>query len=240
MYPFYVPLASVFFAFEEANASGQLIVGILFIGSVFAWSIMITKTRELLRIRRETRRFLSTYREQPNCLSLAIRRKVYGFSPAAAIYEVCCEHIGGLLEPGGGPASEPDPSVTRRLTARELRELRSLAAQATSEHALLLEENMSFLATAVTTAPFLGLLGTVWGVMDAFSGMAVTGSSTLAAVAPGISGALLTTVVALIVAIPSSVGYNLILGLIRRIRVYMESFTQQFLADIERDLVGDV
>jgi biopolymer transport protein TolQ len=93
---------------------------------------------------------------------------------------------------------------------------------------------MGLLATAVSSAPFLGLLGTVWGVMDAFGGMAVKGSATLSAVAPGISAALLTTVVGLLVALPSAIGYNLLTNQIRRLTVQMDNFAQEFDSAVRR------
>ena len=87
---------------------------------------------------------------------------------------------------------------------------------------------------AVTAAPFLGLLGTVWGVMVAFGSILGSGSAMLSEVAPGISGALLTTVIGLLVALPSSVGYNIIAGQIRTLRVRMDNFLQEFMSDMER------
>jgi biopolymer transport protein TolQ len=93
---------------------------------------------------------------------------------------------------------------------------------------------MGLVATAASTAPFLGLLGTVWGVMEAFGGMALGGTAMLSAVAPGISGALLTTVVGLLVALPSVVGYNLLSDSIRRISVEMDNFVDELMADVER------
>ena len=95
---------------------------------------------------------------------------------------------------------------------------------------------MGFLATAVSSAPLLGLLGTVWGVMESFGGMAITGAPTLAAVAPGISGALLTTVVGLLVALPSAIGFNWITNRIRSLCVQMDNFAQEFTADVQRHL----
>ena len=92
---------------------------------------------------------------------------------------------------------------------------------------------MGFLATAVTTAPFLGLLGTVWGVMAAFGGMAAQKSAQLSAVAPGISSALLTTVVGLLVALPSAIGYNLLSNQIRQLCVKTDNFAQELVSDIE-------
>jgi len=86
----------------------------------------------------------------------------------------------------------------------------------------------------VSTGPFLGLLGTVWGVMEAFGAMANSGSALLSAVAPGIAGALLTTVVGLLVALPSSIGYNMLTTRIRRLAVQMDNFSQEFAADVQK------
>jgi len=90
---------------------------------------------------------------------------------------------------------------------------------------------MPIIATVTTAAPFLGLLGTVWGVMDSFGGMAVTGNPTLTAVAPGISAALLTTVFGLFVAIPSLAGYNLLHVMLRKEIVGMDNFVQELVGE---------
>ena len=99
---------------------------------------------------------------------------------------------------------------------------------------------MGLLATAVSAAPFLGLLGTVWGVMDTFSGMSSAGNAALSAVAPGISGALLTTIIGLIVALPSMIGYNLLSSEIRRISVQMDHFAQELVSVIQNNYVSEI
>ena len=96
---------------------------------------------------------------------------------------------------------------------------------------------MGILATAVSASPLLGLLGTVWGVLDAFGAMAVAGAANLSAVAPGISAALLTTVVGLLVAIPSAIGYNVLTSKIRELAVQMDNFAQEFVAELQRRFV---
>jgi len=98
-----------------------------------------------------------------------------------------------------------------------------------------LEQYLSLLGTIATVSPILGLLGTVWGVMDAFSGMADSGSAALSAVAPGISGALLTTIIGLIVALPSMIGYNLLSSKIRNIAVQMDNFGQEFISKVHNN-----
>ena len=117
--------------------------------------------------------------------------------------------------------------------------VRNVAERTVADQALLLESSMGYLATAVSASPFLGLLGTVWGVMDAFGGMAVSGSATLSAVAPGISGALLTTVVGLLVALPSAIGYNYLTNEIRQMCVQMDNFAQDISAAIQRSFASE-
>jgi biopolymer transport protein ExbB/TolQ len=109
--------------------------------------------------------------------------------------------------------------------------------RAVGETALGLESQMILLATAVSGAPFLGLLGTVWGVMDAFTGVAEASSASLAAMAPGVSGALITTVTALCVAIPAMFGYNFLVTSIRAMIVEMDNFAAELASDFEHKLV---
>ena len=139
-------------------------------------------------------------------------------------------------ESGGGSElflGRTAPS-TGALTRLQLEAVQNLTQRNVADQALLLENHMGLLATAVSASPFLGLLGTVWGVMEAFGSMAVKGSATLSAVAPGISAALLTTVVGLLVALPSAVGYNLLTNMIRSLTVQTDNFAQEFESSIRR------
>lgn len=135
-------------------------------------------------------------------------------SPLNTLYEAGCKAIAD----GGN----------QTLTGHQVDSVRAVVDRTMADEALKLENGMGQLATAVSACPFLGLLGTVWGVMDAFSGMAAAGAATLSAMAPGIAGALLTTVIGLLVALPSSVGYNLLTSRIRHLAVQMDNFSQEF------------
>jgi len=238
---FTLPVAGIVYAVQESNLPGKIIVAVLFVGSVFVWSIMITKMRELGAARKASRRFLRSYRDSRTPLSLFLEREEFGASPPFAVYDKTCSELAGLLDEENsgaeGLASEGRHSPSSGIASRSLGVIRSVAERAVADQALLAEESMGLLATATTTAPFLGLLGTVWGVMEAFGGMAVTGSAMLDAVAPGISGALLTTVVGLLVALPSAIGYNTLSDRIRRLTVQTDNFSQELLADIERHYV---
>jgi biopolymer transport protein ExbB/TolQ len=110
--------------------------------------------------------------------------------------------------------------------------------RAVGECALRLESQMILLATAVSGAPFLGLLGTVWGVMDTFSGVALAGAASLQAMAPGVSGALIATVTGLLVAIPAMFGYNFLVTSIRSLIVQNDNFAAELASEFEHKYVN--
>jgi biopolymer transport protein ExbB/TolQ len=197
--------------FNQSALPGKLIVLILFISSVGVWYVMATKMVQLSRARSGSERFLIAFRNKRNPFDQAARIPE---SPLNTLYEAGCKAI----QSEGG----------QNLNVHQIEAVRAAVDRTMADEALLLEDGMGLLATAVSACPFLGLLGTVWGVMDAFGGMASSGAATLSAVAPGIAGALLTTVVGLLVALPSAIGYNLLTARIRRLAVQMDNFSQEF------------
>ena len=236
-----LPVADVGFAFRESTLPGKVIVLALFLSSSWAWTIMLTKYWQLKRADEATGDFLEAFRTERSPTALFTKRSDYPGTPLSTIYRAGCTALGGELQAHGVDPEDllmgDMSSETRRLSLNQLETLRTVVDRNVADEALILEEQMGLLATAVSAAPFLGLLGTVWGVMDAFGGMAVTGSATLSAVAPGISGALLTTVVGLLVALPSAIGYNVLTNRIRRISVQMDNFAQEFISEMQNHYV---
>ena len=232
------PLADVTYAFRESTFAGKAIVLLLFAGSIIAWSIMITKYIELKRSSRSSDRFLRLYEKERHPVAMFLKRSSCPESPLFRIYEAGCQAIGEELEVTGERMGELHlgemQAPSSRLTTAQLDSVAALSERVVNGEMLYLERHMMMLATAVSAAPFLGLLGTVWGVMDGFGGMAREGAATLSAVAPGISAALLTTVVGLLVALPSSVGYNLLLERIRVLTVLIDNFAQEFNTSVRR------
>jgi len=237
-----LPLANVFFSFRECNPAGKVIIVFLFVGSIFAWTIMVTKFIELARAGKASELFLGAFRNESHPAALFVRRRRFPDSPLYRVYENGCMALGSEMDVTGADPEELFAggmgTPGRILSPAQLEAVRNVVERTVADEAILLEGNMGFLATAVSASPFLGLLGTVWGVMDAFGGMAQAGSATLAAVAPGISGALLTTVVGLLVALPSSIGYNLLTHRIRTLCVRMDNFAQEFNAAVVRTYGG--
>ena len=127
--------------------------------------------------------------------------------------------------------------IADKITPAQMHAVNAAMERSVGETALTLESQMIVLATAVSGAPFLGLLGTVWGVMDTFTGVAEAGSANLAAMAPGVSGALITTVTALCVAIPAMFGYNFLVTSIRGMIVEMDNFAAELASEFEHKYV---
>ena len=225
----------LFFAFEHANPAGKGIIFLLLIGSIFSWSVMVGKFIYLRRARQENKSFIRRYRNSRAPLDTYREQRLYTASPIASVYQAGAAELAfNLLG-----STEVDETFSARLQTAEpidhdaMSSVRSALERAVGEEGLKMESQLILLATAVSGAPFIGLLGTVWGVMDAFSGVALAGQASLGALAPGVSGALITTVVALAVAIPAMFGYNFLITSVKEMTVETENFAAECLADFE-------
>ncbi len=243
LFLFQLPLADFLYSFRESNPSGKIIVILLFIGSIYAWTIMATKYSELRRARIASRRFLQIFRKEKDPIAMFVRKQHFPDSPLYRVYIDGCKALSLEIEELGHNPDElfmanlsPDAET---LSLHQFEGIKNIADRSVSDHSLLLERRMTVLATAVATSPFLGLLGTVWGVMSAFTGMAVVGTSTLSAVAPGIAAALMTTVMGLLVALPSTIGYNLLSGMISELQVQTTNFAQEFTDKVRSCYLGN-
>lgn len=233
--------ATMGYAFATSNFfSGKMIVVLLLGASVFAWSVMLTKRRELRQAQAESDRFVRAFREAGHPMALFLRRQTLPASPVAKIYESACLAVGTEIEARGTADELFHRGLDNvRMTPLQVGAVRNAAERQVADQVLALESRMGLLATAVSASPMLGLLGTVWGVMDSFVSMAQRGAVNLQAVAPGIAGALLTTVIGLLVAIPSAVGYNLLASRVRTISVRMDNFADEFMAEIQRHFIRE-
>ena len=226
------------YAFQTSNfLSGKLIVFILFGASILAWSVMVSKASELRKAYDASKQFLHAFRHEKHPLGLFIKRHNFSESPLFKVYESACTAVSIELDARGNNDAElftrsMDPKM--KLSPLQVSAVRNAAERQIADQILELENKMGFLATAVSSSPLLGLLGTVWGVLDAFSDMAVKGMANLSAVAPGIAGALLTTVIGLLVALPSAIGYNYLASRIRTLSVQMDNFADEFIAELQR------
>lgn len=223
--------------FGGASLLAKAIYLFLLLLSVVAWAIIVAKIRALRRNARGTRQFLELYRRMRRDLPGLLRQVGGGKgapeSPLVAVFVRGCEELQAGLSRDGGASARPRISplqfstLTRAVTAVE------------DKYFLDLEHFLIILATTVSAAPFLGLLGTVWGILEAFQSMGVRGATGVTAVGPGISEALIATAAGLIVAIPALLGYNFIGARIRELAGEADAFTADFLALIEREFVRE-
>ena len=227
------------FAFDHATVAGKLILLLLAIGSIFSWSIMLTKLRVIRYARKQNSRFLAAFRQDRQPLRLFEKNARFVGSPLFNVYRAGCQEMAFQLlgSPEVDDTFRARLNIADKISAAQMSAVRAAMERAVGETALELESQMILLATAVSGSPFLGLLGTVWGVMDAFTGVAEAGSPNLASMAPGVSGALITTVTALCVAIPAMFGYNFLVTSIRAAVVEMDNFAAELDSEFEHKYV---
>jgi biopolymer transport protein TolQ len=233
--------ANALYAFAESSIIGKIIVIGLAVGSVVVWTFMISKSAQLKDCDRQNAKFYHAYNRYDNPLTLYQQNKAFNGSPAYGIYVNSCKELTKIIGVNGDDIDlfmGVDPEKELSLSAKQMRYVKNNTESVLADSILILEKNMSVLASASTVAPFLGLLGTVWGVMEAFAGMAATGSALLSEVAPGISSALLTTIVGLVVALPSSIGYNILGDRIRSHTVGLENFVVRLVGDLEQNYLA--
>src|SRR5205807_4011092 len=127
--------------------------------------------------------------------------------------------------------------ITTKISRTSFESVRVALERAASQQALVLEKGMIVLSTAVAGGPFIGLLGTVWGVMETFAGIAKANSASLTAMAPGVAGALIATVIGLLVAIPAMFAYNFMVTTIRAITQELDNFANEYAVQIEHKYV---
>lgn len=197
------------------------IIIILIVGSLLSWTIAFSKNGVFSKARRNNRAFLRAFRKAPNLQAVALASEQYAAAPLVAVFDFGYEEIERQLRQRGGLVNKP--AVERSLQL------------GISEEVTKLEQNMNWLATVASVSPFIGLFGTVWGIIDAFQGLGNAGSASLRAVAPGISEALITTAIGLAAAIPAAVFYNVFGTRIKEIGTRMEDFAIEFQNFTERD-----
>jgi biopolymer transport protein ExbB/TolQ len=200
---------------------------------------MITKIRVLRLAKRQRDHFLRNFREDRQPLKLYTERIRFDGTPIFNVYRAGCRELTFQLL-GSAEVDETFKArldIAQRISPAQMRVVTSAMERAVGESALRLESQMILLATAVSGAPFLGLLGTVWGVMETFGDVAAAGSANLTAMAPGVSAALITTVTGLLVAIPAMFGYNYLVTTVRAMVVQLDNFAAELASEFEHKFV---
>ena len=211
--------------FIQSSGMGKSLVAIQLIGSLVMGTYIIGKWLELRDLSAAARRVRRDVMGARSVLDHFLARKDSTHTPLENVYAKTCDRLLKRLTPDmRSLLLERKPGVIAALTEHEMELVKSIGEQALEDECQRVEEGMGAIATIVALAPMVGLLGTVWGVLDAFADMGAAGSATIATMAPAISSALLTTVVGLLVAIPGMAFHNSLTVKVRTLQSDMEGF----------------
>lgn len=224
--------------FLSSNLMGQALVLIQILGSIIMVAAIIGKSKELGFLSRTTRRFLRDFASYGGVLEYYLQRRPSAKTGVEGIYKETCERLLRLLSPDVRSLVAGRETGAAALSAREIELVRGTCEHVLDEEEIRVEHGIGVVATIVALEPMLGLLGTVWGVLDAFAEMGTAGSASLATIAPSISAALVTTVVGLLIAIPGVVAHNRMNASIRNITADIEGFADELTGRIACEFQG--
>jgi len=216
-----------------ATPEAQVILVILALFSIGAWSVIAFKVVQMRRARKLNLFFNAEFKAQKTVLEMFDRRIQAEGCPLFAVYQAGSVELDARLKSAAGEARK------KHISLKSMEHVKRLMENTVAQESLKLESGLILLAIAVSGAPFLGLLGTVWGVMDTFAGIARAGSASMAAMAPGVAAALVTTVAGLLVAIPSMFGYNWLVHNLRVRTVELDNFAQELVSKMETEYLLD-
>lgn len=211
---------SVWESVRSAGPISWTVLAILLALSLFSWTIIFSKWSRFQQARSASRQFLRAFRKADGLQAVALVSEQFRSAPLVSVFDFGYQEVDRQVKARG--------TVTNKLALERSLQL------GISEEVTRLERNMNWLATTATVAPFIGLFGTVWGIIGAFGALGEAGSASLRAVAPGISEALVATAAGLAAAIPAAVFYNYLSHGIREFGARMEDFSLEFLNLAER------
>lgn len=209
----------------QAGITVKLVLLMLAIMSIGSWGVIASKSRELKRAAQDSEAFLEIYHEDEFRVAYDAAREL-DRSPLAAVFLAGCAELQRLRKREGGQA-------LRRLEVEQVRSIRKRLVWTAALENRRLERGLGFLATTGSASPFIGLFGTVIGIIAAFQGIGRAGSASLAVVAPGIAEALIATAVGLFAAIPATIFYNTFVSKIDDISSSIELFRSEFEDDLD-------
>ena len=220
------------YIWDKATLEAKAIIFCLALFSIIAWSVMISKAIQMRRAKRLNQLFSSEFRSQKAVLDVFDRRVQAEGCPMFMVYQAGSIELNARLK-------NPDGGRKKAASLKGMEHVKRTLENTVAQESLKLESGLILLAIAVSGAPFLGLLGTVWGVMQTFGGIAQQGSATMAAMAPGVAAALITTVAGLLVAIPSMFGYNWLVHNLRVLTVELDNFAQELVSKMETEYLEE-
>jgi len=221
------------YVIEQATLEAKAIILFLVIFSIIAWTVMVGKAVQMRRAKKLNRFFNTEFHTQKNVLDVFDRRVQAEGCPMFMVYQAGSVELDARLKNPEGNGRK------KYVSLKGMEHVKRSLENTVAQESLKLESGLILLAIAVSGAPFLGLLGTVWGVMSTFGHIAQQGSATMAAMAPGVAAALITTVAGLLVAIPSMFGYNWLVHNLRVLTVELDNFAQELVSKIETEYLEE-
>jgi biopolymer transport protein TolQ len=221
------------YIWQQATPEAKVIIFCLLVFSVIAWFVMISKALQMRSAKKLNQYFTSEFHSQKSVLGIFDRRLRVDGCPLFMVYHAGSLELDARLKTPGGDGRK------RFVSLKGMEHVKRSMENTVAQESLKLESGLILLAIAVSGAPFLGLLGTVWGVMSTFGHIAQQGSATMAAMAPGVSAALITTVAGLLVAIPSMFGYNWLVHNLRVLTVELDNFAQELVSKMETEYLEE-
>ncbi len=209
----------------NTGSVARFVLVLLLLFSVFSWAIILEKYRSFKAARRQSREFLRIFRQSKKLSDIRSSCRVLKASPLPEVFLAGYKEIESQAVTGENPGK---PRI------RSLEAVRRALQVAGSSELTRMEQWLSWLATTGGVTPFIGLFGTVWGIMDAFRGLGTAGTATLRSVAPGIADALITTAAGLFAAIPAVIAYNQFVQRVKELGALIDDFALEFLNMTER------
>ena len=218
----------------EATLVAKVVLVILLIFSAVSWGIILYKIWQFNRCQRQTGTFLEIFRKSSKFSEVAAVCRTLAESPLVGLFQAGYAELNSQLRTGQPPDAKPAPAAGRP-TLKSLDSVDRALLRASTVEMTKLERRVPFLATTASITPFIGLFGTVWGIIVAFQEIGLAGSSSLAVVAPGIAEALIATAAGLFAAIPAVYFYNHFTNRVKHFSAEMDDFALEFLNISERN-----
>ncbi len=213
---------------KHSGPAAIAVLLLLLIFSCISLGIIINKWSMLARASRESKRFLDVFRKSQKFSEVNAVANQLAYSPLVGMFQAGYQEINQQVRPAAG-------TTTQRPAIKSLDAVSRALARAASIEETRLEKRLSFLASTASVSPFIGLFGTVWGIMNAFGEIGRQGSASLAIVAPGISEALITTAAGLFAAIPAALFFNYFSDRVKSLSSVMDDFAMEFISMVERN-----
>jgi biopolymer transport protein TolQ len=230
---------------SNAGSMVQFVMLLLLFFSIMSWAIILIKYRYIRKAFKESAEFTDFFWKSRDLSNAFVKAKQLHGSPLARIFRIGYVELKKMSQAGtppspsrvegNQPAGSQSLSLNNRFTGTD--NIKRALRRAIATEMTRMTQMVPFLATTGNTAPFIGLFGTVWGIMNSFHGIGLKGSANLAVVAPGISEALVATAAGLAAAIPAVIAFNFFMSKIQVVESELQSFSADFLNIVERDIL---